>query len=855
MRSDHGVGTPDTNPKRKRGAPRIRMNSSLTLRVCVGIALATCQLRAADEPPKPSAATFDGHVKPFLATYCVSCHGATKQKGDRRFDKMTGEIVDDNGLVDWQDVLDQLNLGEMPPPKERRQPKSEERQQVIAWLTARIDQYRREKKPAANQTVLRRLNAREYRNTIRDLLGLNMQMFDPTLGFPRDQTTEHLDNVGESLVTSGHLLERYLAAADRVVEKVLSPATRPEVQTWTFNSGFRQQPEIDQVHGRTNNFSWITLYDVPAADKPEGAYGPIAGFKNGVPVDGFYEIRFRAEALNRRHPYDRDFVGTDPDEPLRLGIVAGNTRSGPLHKPQPIEPLLAEMDLADESQWYKVRVWLDAGYTPRFTFPNGLMDARNMWGRLARQYRDQFPPLVRGGIVEHRFNAIKYGKLPQIHIYEVEISGPFYEEWPTAAKRVVLGADWERAQSAETLTAEQMRSHLTQFASRAFRRPAKAEEIDRLLHLISTRRDAGRSPLEAYGDALKAVLCSPAFLYLEEPGESRLSPYGLASRLSYFLWSSMPDQELLDLAAADKLGQPDVLEAQVQRMLNDSRSVALVDGLLDSWLTLRDLGSMPPDRSKFDDYYRFNLPAAMREETRLFTRRLIDENLSVINFLDSDFTYVNKPLARLYGIEPPRGSGFELVKLNDSRRGGLLGQASVLTVTANGIDTSPVVRGVWLLENILGTPPSPPPPDVPPLDPDVRGAKSIREQLEKHRNVASCYDCHRKIDPLGFALENFDAIGHWRETYSGQTKIDAAGELPSGREFDGIQGFKSILVERRQQFVTALATKLLSYATGRHTGPVDRPQVQRIAAQLAKRGDGLRDLIELVATSDAFRSK
>jgi hypothetical protein len=813
--------------------------------------LGISSIALADEPT-PS---FDSVIKPFLATYCVSCHGPSKQKGDRRFDELTGKIADDNGLVDLQDIVDQLNLGEMPPPKEKQRPSDDERRKVIACLTTTIEQYRREHKPQITETVLRRLNAREYRNSVRDLLHLNMTMFDPTLGFPRDQTTEHLDNVGESLVTSGHLLQRYLAAADRIVDKVLTPTEKPAVQTWTFHDGFRQQPEIDQVHGRTNGFSWITLYDVPAADKPEGAYGPIWGFRDGVPHDGWYEMRFKAEALNRQHPYPRDFVGTDPEEPLRLGIVAGSIRSGPLHKPQPIEPVLAELDLRDGAHEYALRIWLDAGYTPRFTFPNGLMDARQMWGKLVNRYRDQFPVPMRRGIVENRFNAIKYGKLPQIHIDDIEIKGPFYDEWPTAGQRAVLGDDFQATAQSGLLTDTHARRNLTAFASRAFRRPAQSEEVDRLVHIIASRRQAGRSALEAYGDGLKAVLCSPAFLYLDEPGEKRLSPYALASRLSYFLWSSMPDEELLDLVAMNKLDQPEVLQAQVRRMLADPRASALIDGLLDSWLTLRDLGSMPPDRAKFEDYYRYDLQTAMREETRLFTRRLIDENLNVLSFLDSDWTYANKPLAHMYGATPPHGSGFELVKLTDRRRGGLLGQGSVLTVTANGIDTSPVVRGVWLLENILGTPPSPPPPDVPPLDPDARGAKSIREQLEKHRNNASCYDCHRKIDPLGFALEHFDAIGKWRDSYAGKTTIDSAGELPSGQKFDGIEDFKKILVERRQQFVTALTGKVLSYATGRRTTAADRPQIQRLVAQLGERGDGLRDLIELVATSDAFQAK
>lgn len=818
-----------------------------------------------DETKKPSngagsAGTFDSLVKPFLAQYCVSCHGPEKQKGDRRFDSLTGEIPDDDALIALQDILDQLNLGEMPP-SEARQPTTEQRRKVTSWLTIHIGEFQQRRKPTADQTVLRRLNTREYRNTIRDLLHVDMTMFDPTLGFPRDQTTEHLDNVGESLVTSGHLLQRYLDAAEKVIEKIFKQSQRPSARTWTFRGGFRQQPEIDQVHGKTNGFSRITLYDVIGADKHEGAYGPIAGFKEGVPVDGFYEIRFQAEAVNRLHPYDIDFVGTDPDEPLRLGIVAGNVRAGPLHKPQPIEPLLSEMDLADERRWYTVRVWLDAGYTPRFTFRNGLMDARNMWGKLVRKYADEFPPRDRGGIVEQRFNAIKYGKLPQIHIHEVQIKGPFFDEWPLASQRAVLGSDWEQAIAAGTLDDGRFRLHLAEFASRAYRRPASDDEVDRLMQLMTTRRKAGRSPLEAYTDALKAVLCSPAFLYLDESGDTsdsadtRLSSHAVASRLSYFLWSSMPDQELVDLAAADKLRDLKVVRAQFQRMLKDPRSSAVIDGLLDSWLTLRDLGSMPPDRSKFEDYYRYDLQSAMREETRLFTRRLVDENLSVINFIDSDFTYLNKALARHYQMVAPSGHEFRLVKIENSRRGGLLGQASVLTVTANGIDTSPVVRGVWLLENILGTPPSPPPPDVPPLDPDVRGATSIREQLAKHRTVSNCYDCHRKIDPLGFALENFDAVGRWRESYGGKARIDATGELPSGHKFDDVEGFKKILVERKEQFITALTTKILAYGTGRRTSPGDRMQVQQLVKEVDQRGNGLRDLLELIATCDAFRSQ
>ncbi len=815
---------------------------------------------AADEGAvKDAEVTFDRHVKPFVATYCVSCHGAAKQKGERRFDRLRGEIADGNELVDWQDMLDQLNLGEMPP-KNAKQPADEERRRAIGWLTGKVEQFRRERKPVAGETVLRRLNAREYRNSVRDLLGLNMAMFDPTAGFPRDQITEQLDNVGGTLVTSGHLLARYLAAAERVVDKVLTPARQPERQTWAFRGNFRQQPEIDQVHGRTNGFSHITLYDVIGADKHEGAYGPILAFKQGVPFDGIYEIRFKAEAVNRLHPYDPEFLGTDASEPLRLGVVAGNIVAGALHKPQPIEPLLAEMDLADEARWYTVRVWLDQGYSPRFTFRNGLMDARNLWGRMVRRYAEQFPKPERGGIVEHRFNSIKYGKLPQIHIHEVEIEGPFFDQWPTPGQRAVLGEDFESVSETGELAEPQMREHLTRFASQAYRRPARAEEIDRLMELMTRRRQAGRSVVEAYRDGLAAVLCSPGFLYLEEPGEKKLSAQALASRLSYFLWSSMPDQQLLDLAASGKLEEPRVLAAQTERMLQDGRSSALVEGFLDSWLKLRDLGSMPPDRTKFNEYYHYDLASAMRQETLLFTRHLIDNNLSVANFLDSDFTFVNKRLAMHYGLAPPPGSEFEKVALGDRRRGGLLGQASVLTVTANGIETSPIVRGVWLLENILGTPPSPPPPDVEPLDPDVRGATTIRERLEKHRSVASCYDCHRKIDPPGFALENFDPIGGWREKYETlkdqpALKIDASGELSDGQEFADVVGLKKLLASRTDQFARCLTEKLLAYSIGRTLEAADRPEVERIVAEAKVKGYGLKDLIVLVVQSEAFGAK
>ena len=812
-------------------------------------------------------AEFSRVVAPFVKQYCADCHAGQDPSGDRNFEGLDGRIENDTDLIDLQDMLDQLNLGEMPP-EDAEIPEAEQRQTVIDWLTKTIAEYHRNRSSGSPETILRRLNSREYRNVIRDLFSLNTILFDPTRRFPRDQQTEHLDNVGETLVTSGHLLSRYLDAAEQVVDKAMYPLQQPEVQTWSFTDNLHQQPEIDQVHRKTNHYTYLTLYDVIGADKHEGAYAPIHDFAEGVPYDGVYQIRFKAAGVNREHPYEDEFLGTDRREPLRLGIVAGHRDVGPLHKPQPVEPLLAELELSDEMASYSVRVWLDRGYTPRFTFRNGLMDARNLWSRVQKKYPELFPK-TGSGIVAARYNAIAKGKLPQIHVDDIEIQGPFYDSWPRPSQRALLGEDWEQAARSQQLSDEKMRKHLERFLALAYRRPVESTEIERILGVIHVRQAAGKSDLEAYGDGIKTALCSPNFLYWNEDpwsalesttDSSPLSDLSLASRLSAFLWSSMPDEQLMQTALDGQLAQASYLEAQVDRMLADSRSSAFVEDFLDSWLTLRDLGATPPDRNDFRSFYHYDLGAAMRQETELFTRYLLDENLSILNFLDSDFTFVNKRLAEHYDLQVPEelksdAFRFRKVGLPDGRRGGLLGQASVLTVTANGIDTSPVVRGVWLLENILGTPPAPPPPDVEPLDPDVRGAKTIRDQLEKHRQTPSCYECHRRIDPLGFALENYDPIGGWRESYGRGARIDASGALPGGKTFEGIADLKPLLMARKNQFAKALTEKLLAYSLGRRLAPSDRPHVDRIVQQLNEDGNGFRDLIHYVVRSPVFLTR
>ena len=796
-------------------------------------------------------------VTHFLQTYCNDCHGAEKQKGDRRFDQLVLPVVKTDTLIELKDILDQINLGEMPP-KKSKQPSSDEQQAFIEQITQELTNGRQALASTGGSTVLRRLNRTEYLHTIGDLFSLNMAAFDPTTKFPRDQSAEHMENLGDVLQTSGYLLDQYLDAADMVVEKVFAHQQQPKEQTWHFQGEFKTKSKSDKKRNEYDNLHLLVL-ECMDSDKHTGGFGFINDFEDGVPVDGFYEVQVLVKAMNRQHPYDPEFFGIDSREPFRFGIVPGDAKLGPLDLPQPNQPMLAEIQLNDgEAEWRTMKVWLDAGHTPRFVFPNGPEEIRKTWMKIADHHKDLWPQFMdeddkkegKPGIVEAKQIAMHTRKFPHIRIDEVKIRGPLIEEWPTVNQKAVL--------SQKAFSPEKMREMLHSFATRAYRRPATQDEVDRLVAVAEKRVSTGHSPLEGFKAALKAALCSPGFVYLsqETQGESKkLGGYALASRLSYFLWSTMPDDELIKLAANGEMTKPEVLLAQTRRMLKDKRSDAFVAGFLDSWLNLRNLGGMPPDRKEFEEYYSKGFQDAFKIETRMFMRDLIDRDASLVTFIDSDYSFLNQPLATHYELgelgDPAKAHEFRKVSFKTDKRGGLLGMGSVLTITANGIETSPVTRGVFLLENILGTPPPPPPDDVPAIDPDVRGAKSIRELLSKHRESPNCYGCHQKIDPLGFALENFDAIGDWRPRI-GKTKIDSSGELPSGEKFDDVSGLKKILVQRKDLFARMLTDRLLTYACGRRMEALDEATIERIVAELPKKLYGLRSLIEAVIMSEPF---
>ncbi len=832
----------------------------------VGVALAGALAVSAGEPG------------PFLERYCIQCHGPDVRMADRSFESLDADLTDPDTLHLWREILDRLNLGTMPP-EGAGQPSDQERQAVIDTMTVLVRDASTAAESQGRKTPLRRLNRYEYDRTVRDLLSLQDLLADPTEGFPPDAADHGFDNIGAALQTTDFLLSAYLEAAERFVDAAVAPAERPEVRTRSFRAQFhptRNRHDGQDVPGLYQNIRKNT--------SDQGGFLWLDDFLEGVPHSGYYRLRFRAEAVNREYPYDERIVGVRKEDPLRVAVVAGSARYGELEFRTTSDRVVAEFDLADETDWYEARVWLDEGYQPRLTFPNGPNGVKPLRKSLVTKYAATFPEFIRGYVVQEgpinaetiassfsrrvskegasttelttagtsrSFNRrdgwstfFREYQGPRVRVYEIELEGPLHDTWPPPS-HVALFGDFEPIlKNAEPI--------LERFASKAFRRPAVPSEIGPLTDLVRARAERGDSELDALKAGLRAVLASPGFLYLRE-GDGPLDQYALASRLSYFLWSSMPDRELL----ATDLRAPRALRESAERLLSDPKADAFARRFTARWLELYKIGTMPPSPRQFQQYYVDGLETAMQEEVRLFFQHLLEHNEPVARFIDADYTFVNGGLARLYGFDGIRGSRFRRVALEDSRRGGLLGMAAVLTASANGIDTSPVVRGVWVLENILGTPPPPPPPDVEPLEPDIRGMRTIRDQLAAHRKIPTCNACHQRIDPLGFALENFDPIGGWRERYprvSGPSpRVDSSGTLPGGESFDGIVGLKRILSERHgDRFARNLTAKLLTYATGRVVGPADEQAIEAIVGSLHRKGGGLRDLVLLVVESEPF---
>ncbi|MCA9130445.1 MAG: DUF1592 domain-containing protein [Planctomycetales bacterium] len=814
-------------------------------------------LQAGDE-----SADQDGVVKPlsvkrFLEDYCLACHGSEVAEAERDFLMYRIPLQTPEQLIATDEIISQLTLKHMPP-EDAKQPSDDQRIAMIDTLQEAIADARESLQSTGGRTVLRRLSNREYENTLASLFGRRVDTLGLTASFPKDNLSGHFDNIGQNLVTSGFLLDQYFQAAERLVEtRLAKPSFAP--RTWHFKDNFVQYEELTGSHKSVFNFEYLCLYEQPNTDTRQGGYGHIEDFLQGVPVSGMYEIEVHAQAMHRDTHYDPNIFKIDFSEPFQLGVVPGDVTKGHIHYPQAIEPLLDCAVVPDDHpEWLKFRVWLEVGQTPRFIFPNGPFESRESVIQINKRYKDEFDPeSFRDGVV--RAHILREGALPHIRIGEIKIHGPLEEPDGSAEEIAVFGK--------HGFQPDQALQQLFAFAERAYRKPLNDADQAAIESMYLQQLENGVEIRQAALDTIKLVLCSPEFLYFSEitrPDVDRLNAYDLATRLSYALWAGPTDARLYASAESGRLRKTKHLKRQIQRMLKDPRSDQFVAGFLDSWLGLREIGNLPPPRDSAREYYAQDLPTSMKQETRLFFRDLLDNNESALRLLDADYTFADKKLAELYSL-PERNSwrlvdGFQKVNLDSQmQRGGLLGMASVLTASANGVETSPVTRGVWVSENILGIKPPPPPDDVPSIDANVSGAKTIREKLALHSQDSTCANCHRKIDPLGYGLENFDPIGRWRDDYpkaQGGSRIDASGQFPSGEAYADFSSYKSALAtSRSDRFARNLIEKLLVYATGRHMERADQYEIDDLLENAQQHGYALNDIVVAVLTSRIFRSR
>lgn len=777
---------------------------------------------AADEP----APDFAKAGRPFIERHCLVCHSGKEPKAELSLEAFRDSASVVRQRKVWQNVLRMVTSGEMPP-KDRTRPSVAEVEAFTSHVTAVFDHADRHAKPDPGRVTMRRLNRTEYKNTVRDLLGVD---FDPTEDFPSDDIGHGFDNIGDVLTLSPVLMERYLAAAETIAERVIMVNPPPPAKRYL--AGRFLQPN----NAQTSQAPFRVLD--PTSTEPVHS-GPFM-----APAD---YLKFSADA---------DLI-------LRANLYAETKGTSPVK----VALFLLGNNLQDTSPDEEVDQLMGAK-VPR---PMKILKVFEITARDEKQPQEIEFPIHRMGNLRNAGVALlkpPAGEEPaKLFIQHIWSEGPL--ETRPKSHLMILG------NSADKPQAERTREVLARLARRAYRRAPTDEELKRLTSLVDQSLAQGEKWEAGIQHAIQAILCSPKFLFRVElddrplASEPRsLDEFQLASRLSYFLWSTMPDDDLLDLA--DKRQLTANLDGQVRRMLTDARSSELVRKFALQWLQIQRLEWIAPDAQLFPTF-NDKLRAAMLKETELFFESIVREDRSVLDLLDADYTFLNEPLARHYGIAdtngnwlgqkperpkgmPIRGEAFQRVSLQGRSRGGLLTQASVLTVTSNPTRTSPVKRGRWVLEQILGEPPPPPPPNVPELpssEQAVAGA-SLRQRLEVHRQNPSCANCHAKMDPIGFALESYNAVGAFR-TKDGEFEIDASGEFADGTKFGGADDLKTILKDKREAFARCLAEKMLIYALGRGLEHFDRPATERIVKSLAAGDYKFSVLAVEIVKSDPFR--
>ncbi len=764
---------------------------------------------------------FRSSVLPILQAKCFVCHGEDVQEADLRLDNLSIDFLADRAAATaWHEAMHVLNKGEMPPA-DGEPLTSKEREVLVHWIRGEIDRVKAELKSTGGRVVLRRLNREEYQNTMRDLFDLEM---DYARDLPREGASpDGFKNNGQSLQMTAIQLEYYLDAARRALDRVIVTGDPPEVFEHTF--------EKSNVGDKWFNYE-VSNY----LGRWQGFYGKMV---DAYPEEGDYLVTVTAHAdipEDKGAPLMEVSVGYRPDTEQIWAVTETIELTNP-------ESTTYEFTGRVENHPLPVR--------GQGKFPGLVVRVLNQYDDGAGKPKEV--ELERDGKKKKGFPA--EDGYPVIHIEKVTFKGPVFEQWPPKRHREILFESDMRQSDEQGYVALVME----RFLKRAFRRPATKDEIQRFVDFYLSIRPEFPSFEEAMKETLAMALISPPFLYLVEPAQDKkrdLSDWELASRLSYFLWSTMPDQELLDLAEAGQLKRPTVLAEQVQRMLQDDRGWRFYQQFTDQWLKLENTAQIAIDTGTYKGF-QSDLKEEMLQETRHFLRHLILNDLSALSMLDADFTMLNERLARHYGVEGVVGNAYRQVALTEEIRGGLLGQSSVLMLGSTGKDSHPIRRAVWLRDRLLNDPPAPPPPDVPDLDetnPDF-AKLTIREQLEVHRDKESCASCHRGIDPWGIALENFDAIGLFR-TKVHDKPVVAIDTLPNGTQLDGVVSLKNYLVEHRSEdFARAFVSRLAVYALGRNLELSDEDLIDDLTNKFTRDDYHIMALIQNLVASEAFLTK
>jgi mono/diheme cytochrome c family protein len=766
-------------------------------------------------------------LRAFVRTNCSGCHNEKVASAGLNFSAYAdARTFVDNRAV-WERVLAKVKAGEMPPPG-MSQPAAADIAAVTGWLEsefARQDAVKRAVEPVA----ARRLNRAEYNNTVRDLLGINIH---PADDFPQDQAAFGFDDISDALRMSSALLEKYADAAELSVRTAIfgPPKLKPSMTHYPL------PVRLNDARGKKTPIPDAAHYDLTGLSTLHAAHAI-----HDFPVDGTYSFRL---VLNGHRP--------NQSMPAHVGFWIDGKLMQEI-----------EVDATDlEGQVREVRTKVTAGehllsasYLKQF---HGLPPSYNGPEPSTRPPEPLINP--RGALTEKDIETLRRlgttiktdGIETRIdnRFESIDVGGPFDQTTgpsPESIRRIFVCGRTPAQQNAACA-----RRIVASFAERAFRRPLQPKEADPWVSLYALARKQGDSFEEGIAAALEGVMVSPNFLYRIERDQP---DYEMASRLSYFIWSSMPDAELLRLAGEHRLRQPLVLEAQVRRMLKDEKARALVDNFAGQWLQFRNIEVVRPDGQRFPDFDE-SLRYSMKRETELFVENIVRQDGSVLDFLDANYSFLDERLARFYGVPGVTGPEFRKVDMSATDRGGgILAQASILTISSYATRTSPVLRGKWILENLLNAPPPPPPPSVPALDDTKVGeAASLRQQMEAHRQSAVCASCHAKMDPLGFGLENLNAIGAWREV-DGKFPVDSSGMLPDGRSFRGPRELKALLMAGRDAFEAGLTEKLMTYALGRGLERYDKPALEAIEASLPAHDYRFSQLVIGVVESAPFEMK